>query len=62
MTFTTESDLGSALIALLKNPEQRTTYGTFGQHYVEQYDWGRVAELFLEQVGPFVGGDGRRGI
>ncbi|HET9223359.1 MAG TPA: glycosyltransferase family 4 protein [Roseiflexaceae bacterium] len=51
--------LAEALSALLQNPEQRAAYGTFGKHYVEQYEWGRVAGLFLEQVGPFTGGDAR---
>jgi glycosyltransferase involved in cell wall biosynthesis len=54
--------LAAALIALLKNPEQRAAYGTFAQRYVDQSDWGRVAEQFLEQVEPFVGADARRSI
>jgi glycosyltransferase involved in cell wall biosynthesis len=54
--------LAAALIALLKNLEQRAAYGTFGQRYVEQYDWWRVAELFLEQVGPFTRAAARRAI
>jgi glycosyltransferase involved in cell wall biosynthesis len=52
--------LSEALIALLTNTERRAAYSTFGQRYVEQYDWGRVAEIFLDQVAPFVGGDTRR--
>jgi glycosyltransferase involved in cell wall biosynthesis len=46
--------LAEALSALLQNSERRTTYETFGQHYVEQYDWGHVADTFLDQVSPFV--------
>ena len=52
----------AALIVLLKNPTQRAAYGTFGQRYVEQYDWDRVAEIFLEQVAPFVRRASWRGI
>jgi phosphatidyl-myo-inositol dimannoside synthase len=46
--------LAETLSTLLQNPEQRGLYGTFGQHYVEQYDWGRVADTFLDQIRPFV--------
>jgi glycosyltransferase involved in cell wall biosynthesis len=46
--------LAAALISLLKRPDQRAAYGDFGQRYVEQYDWGHVAQLFLDQVAPFV--------
>jgi glycosyltransferase involved in cell wall biosynthesis len=46
--------LAEALIALLQNAEQRTAYGNFGQYYVEQYDWGCVADRFLDQVRLFV--------
>jgi glycosyltransferase involved in cell wall biosynthesis len=46
--------LAGALIALLADPGRRAVYGAFGQHYVEQYDWGRVAEIFLEQIAPFM--------
>ena len=45
--------LAAALSALLQDAGQRAAYGDFAQRYVEQYDWGRVAELFLEQVVPF---------
>ncbi len=54
--------LATALVALLKSPEQRATYGAFAQGYVEQYDWGRVAEMFLAQVAPFVRRASWRGI
>jgi glycosyltransferase involved in cell wall biosynthesis len=46
--------LAATLITLLKRPDQRAAYGDFGHHYVEQYDWGHVAQLFLDQVAPFV--------
>jgi glycosyltransferase involved in cell wall biosynthesis len=51
--------LADALIALLQNPDQRMAYSHFGISYVEQYDWARVAEIFLEQVEPFVNRDAR---
>jgi glycosyltransferase involved in cell wall biosynthesis len=47
--------LTHALIELLARPGQRASYGAFGQAYVERFDWDRVAQIFLEQVGPFVG-------
>jgi len=47
--------LARALIELLQNPGQRAAYGAFGRRYVEQFDWLRVADRFLEQVEPFVG-------
>jgi len=46
--------LAAALVTLLRNPDQRAAYGRFGMEYVQQYDWGRVAERFLSQVATFV--------
>ena len=46
--------LARALIELLRNPEQRATFGAFGQAHVEQFNWSRVTELFIAQVKPFV--------
>jgi glycosyltransferase involved in cell wall biosynthesis len=46
--------LAATLIELLRNPEQRAAYGAFGQQHVEQFDWERVAGLFLARVAPFV--------
>jgi glycosyltransferase involved in cell wall biosynthesis len=46
--------LSHALIELLARPGQRAGYGEFGRAYVERFDWDRVAELFLDQVAPFV--------
>jgi len=46
--------LAAALIELLADPGLRAEYGAYGQEYVEQYDWERVAELFLEQVEPIM--------
>jgi glycosyltransferase involved in cell wall biosynthesis len=42
--------LAHALVELLARPRLRASYGTFGQHYVEQFDWDRVAAIFLDQV------------
>jgi len=46
--------LAHALIELLARPSQRASYGAFGHDYVERFDWDRVAQIFLEQVAPFV--------
>jgi len=46
--------LAAALVALLRNPDQRAAYGRFGMEYVQQYDWARVAERFLSQVAPYL--------
>ncbi|HEX9370927.1 MAG TPA: glycosyltransferase family 4 protein [Roseiflexaceae bacterium] len=46
--------LADALVELLEDPGRRTSYGACGQQHVEQYDWDRVAEIFLAQVAPFV--------
>jgi glycosyltransferase involved in cell wall biosynthesis len=46
--------LAHALIELLARPSQRADYGAFGREYVERFDWDRVAQLFLEQIAPFV--------
>jgi glycosyltransferase involved in cell wall biosynthesis len=46
--------LAAALVTLLRNPDQRAAYGRFGMDYVQQYDWGRVAERFISAVTPFV--------
>jgi glycosyltransferase involved in cell wall biosynthesis len=46
--------VAEALIELLKNPDQRAAYGAFGQEHVAQYDWERVAGVFLDQVAPFL--------
>ena len=48
--------LAEALIELLRNPDQRAAYGAFGRMQVEGYDWNVVADRFIEQVEPFVGG------
>ena len=46
--------LAAALIELLRNPDQRAAYGAFALNHVQQYDWGRIVELFLSQVAPFL--------
>ena len=46
--------LALALIELLRNPERRAAMGAFGRAHVERFDWPRVAQLFLEQIQPFV--------
>lgn len=46
--------LAAALIELLRNPDQRAAYSTFGLKHVQRYEWSRIAELFLTQVMPFV--------
>jgi len=46
--------LAAALIELLEDSSRRAAYGVYGQEHVQQYDWDRVAQVFLEQVGPFV--------
>jgi len=47
--------LAHALIELLAQPSRRAEYSAFGRQYVERFDWDRVAQIFLEQVTPFVG-------
>lgn len=42
--------LAAALTELLSNPERRASLGAFGLAHVEQYDWGRVADLFLREA------------
>ncbi|MCU0494465.1 MAG: glycosyltransferase family 4 protein [Chloroflexaceae bacterium] len=42
--------LAEALLELLENPVRCAEYGSFGQHYVEQFTWDRVAERFLAAV------------
>lgn len=42
--------LADALIELLEQPELRAAYGTFGQEYVQRFDWDRVAAQFLTVV------------
>lgn len=44
--------LAVALIELLTNPEKRAAMGAFGQQHVRQYDWERIARLFLAAVEP----------
>ena len=46
--------LAHALIELLDRPSRRAEYGAFGRAYVERFDWDRVAQMFLDQVAPFV--------
>jgi glycosyltransferase involved in cell wall biosynthesis len=53
--------LAHALIELLARPSQRASYGAFGSAYVERCDWDRVAQIFLDQVAPFVAAGTRRG-
>jgi glycosyltransferase involved in cell wall biosynthesis len=47
-------ELASALAELLSDGAQRAAFGAFGQQHVQQYDWDRVAGVFLAQVAPFV--------
>lgn len=44
--------LAGALVQLLENPEQRAALGSFGQQHVAQYEWQRIARLFLNAVSP----------
>ena len=48
--------LAAALVTLLRNPEQRATFGAYGQQHIRQYEWARVARLFLNAVGPLIRG------
>jgi glycosyltransferase involved in cell wall biosynthesis len=48
--------LANALAELLANADQRAAYGAYGREHVEQYEWDRVAGVFLAQVEPFVVG------
>jgi glycosyltransferase involved in cell wall biosynthesis len=47
------SALAHALAELLARPSLRASYGAYAQEYVQQYDWDRVAERFLDQVAAF---------
>ncbi len=40
--------IADALIELLQRPVLRREYAAFGQEYVKQFDWQRIAERFLE--------------
>lgn len=42
--------IAAALIELLEQPALRAEYGAFGQDYVQQFAWERVAERFLRVV------------
>jgi glycosyltransferase involved in cell wall biosynthesis len=42
--------LAGALAELLENGDKRAAFGVFGQQHVEQYDWDRVAGVFLAQI------------
>ena len=42
--------LANALIELLNNPTVRQQYADFGVHHVQQFDWERVADRFLQVV------------
>lgn len=42
--------LAGALLFLLGNKEIRTHYGVNGQQRLQQYDWQRVVELFVQQA------------
>jgi glycosyltransferase involved in cell wall biosynthesis len=46
--------LAGALAELLASDERRAAYGAFGQQHVRQFDWDRVAGVFLDQVAPLV--------
>lgn len=46
--------IAGALLVLLTDPERRTRYGQQARARVVAYDWARVAERFLAEVGPFV--------
>jgi glycosyltransferase involved in cell wall biosynthesis len=46
--------LASALVELLDNPAQRTAFGEYGQQHIQQYDWSRIASLFLSSVAPLL--------
>ncbi|MBC8161321.1 MAG: glycosyltransferase family 4 protein [Roseiflexaceae bacterium] len=46
--------LAHALVELLNNPDQRATFGSYGQQHVQQYDWDRVARQFLAAISPLV--------
>src|SRR6266508_1755627 len=46
--------LAHALTELLADSGQRAEYGAYAQEHVQQYDWDRVAELFLDRVAPLV--------
>jgi glycosyltransferase involved in cell wall biosynthesis len=44
--------LAGALVDLLRNADRRAAFGAFGEEHVQQYDWDRVAGVFLAQVAP----------
>jgi len=46
--------LAAALVGLLGDERWRAELGAAGHEHVQQYDWDRVATIFLEQVGAFV--------
>ncbi|HNP88183.1 MAG TPA: glycosyltransferase family 4 protein, partial [Kouleothrix sp.] len=46
--------LVAALIELLGDAALRRAYGLAGQAHVVQFDWERVADVFLQQVAPLM--------
>jgi glycosyltransferase involved in cell wall biosynthesis len=46
--------LAGALIEQLRRPELRAAYAAYGLAHVQRYDWGQVAETFLEVVAPLL--------
>jgi glycosyltransferase involved in cell wall biosynthesis len=48
--------LAGALLFLLGNNKIRTQYGLNGRVRVQQYDWQRVAAIFLQEVTPLLEG------
>jgi glycosyltransferase involved in cell wall biosynthesis len=48
-------EVAGALIELLRDPERRRQFGSFGQDWVRRYDWLTVARIFLAQVTELLG-------
>ncbi|KAB8139964.1 glycosyltransferase family 4 protein [Chloroflexia bacterium SDU3-3] len=46
--------LAAALVDLLRSPAKRAAFGDFGQQHVAQYEWDRIARLFLASVAPLL--------
>ena len=44
------SALADAIITLLQNPELRSQYRDFGLNYVQDFDWAKVADRFLDTI------------
>jgi len=46
--------LAGGLIAILQDRDRRAAFGEYGQLHAAQFDWDRIATMFIAQVGPFM--------